>query len=109
MFKASQLIIVSVAMPRDNRLVSGKVPTEVLKLCVLPYLGVPSDRILKGPGVGEDAPIIDMGDRVLVVKGNPITGAEVNLGGEIVHINANDVAARGAKPLWFINIILLPE
>lgn len=88
---------------------SGKVPTDVLKLCVLPYLGVPSNRILKGPGIGEDAPIIDMGDRILVVKGNPITGAETNLGGEIVHINANDIAARGAKPLWFINIILLPE
>jgi hydrogenase expression/formation protein HypE len=96
-------------MARDSRLVSGKVPTDVLKLCILPYLGVPSNRVLKGPGIGEDAPIIDMGDRILVVKGNPITGAEANLGGEIVHINANDVAARGAKPLWFVNIILLPE
>jgi len=95
-------------MPASRRLSAGKVPAQVLRRCVLPFLGSPSGRVLRGAGVGEDAPIIDMGDRVLVVKANPITGADANLGREVVHINANDVAARGARPLWFMNILILP-
>lgn len=59
--------------------------------------------------MGEDAPIIDMGAKVLVAKANPITGADGNIGRLAVHVNANDVAARGARPLWFMNTIFLPE
>jgi hydrogenase maturation factor len=65
--------------------------------------------VIKGAAIGEDASIIDMGTKVLVAKANPITGAEGNIGRLAVHVNANDVAARGAKPLWFMNTILLPE
>jgi len=96
-------------MPRNSRLAAGKVPLAVLERSVFPFLGSPSKRVLIGAAVGEDTPIIDMGDRVLVVKANPITGAEKNIGKLAVNINANDVAARGAKPLWFLNIILLSE
>ena len=96
-------------MPRVKRLATGKVPLEVLERCVFPRLGIPSERVLRGAAVGEDAPIIDMGDKVLVIKANPITGTERNIGYLAVHINANDVATRGAKPLWFLSIILLPE
>ncbi len=96
-------------MPRTRRLATGKVPLEVLERCVFPRLGKSSERVLRGASIGEDAPIIDMGEKVLVVKANPITGAEENIGHLVVHINANDVATRGAKPQWFLSIILLPE
>jgi hydrogenase expression/formation protein HypE len=96
-------------MPTYRRLRTGKIPHDVLRRCVLAHLGAPSDRVLRGAGVGEDAPIIDMGEKVLVAKANPITGAEGNIGRLVVHINANDVAARGAKPLWFMNTIFLHE
>ncbi len=96
-------------MPPNSRLRTGKVPNDVLKRCVFNRLGVPSERVIRGAAVGEDASIIDMGAKVLVAKANPITGAEVNIGRLAVHVNANDVAARGAKPLWFMNTILLPE
>lgn len=88
---------------------TGKVPSEVLRRLVFNRLGVPTDRVLSGPGGGEDAAVIDMGDRVLVVKGDPITGAEDNIGWLSVHINANDIASTGARPLWFVCIVLLPE
>jgi hydrogenase maturation factor len=65
--------------------------------------------VIRGAAIGEDASIIDMGAKVLVAKANPITGAEGNIGRLAVHVNANDVAARGAKPLWFMSTILLPE
>ena len=88
---------------------TGKIPSEVLRRVVFNHLGVASDRVLCGPAVGEDAAVIDMGDRVLVAKANPITGAARHVGWFAVHINANDVATRGAKPLWFLCTIMLPE
>lgn len=91
------------------RFKTGKVPSDVLRRLVFNRLGVPSDRILSGPGVGEDAAVIEMGDRVLVVKGDPITGAEGKIGWLSVHVNANDIVSTGARPLWFVCIALLPE
>jgi hydrogenase maturation factor len=96
-------------MPSFRKLRTGKIPQDVLKRCVLTHLGAVSDRVIRGAGVGEDSAIIDMGDKVLVAKANPITGAEGNIGRLVVHINANDVAARGAKPLWFMNTIFLQQ
>jgi hydrogenase expression/formation protein HypE len=93
----------------SRRLPTGKVPAEVLRKLVFPYCGVKSDRVIQGPGVGEDAAVLDMGDRALVVKANPITGAESRIGWIAVHINANDVATCGAQPRWFVSIVLLPE
>ncbi len=96
-------------MSGARRLPTGKVPAEVLRRFVFPYCGVPCDRVLQGPGVGEDAAVIEMGDSVLIAKANPITGAEGRIGWLAVHINANDVASCGASPRWFLAIVLLPE
>jgi hydrogenase maturation factor len=91
------------------RLPTGKIPKEMLTKYVFSCLGIPSKRVLKGPLIGEDAAVIDLGEKVLIAKANPITGAEKKIGWLAVHINANDVAARGATPLWFMSIVLLPE
>ena len=96
-------------MIRVHRFPTGKVPSDVLRRVVFNRLGVPSDRLLQGPGVGEDAAVIDMGEKVLVVKSDPITGAVGSIGWLAVHINANDVASTGARPLWFLCVTLLPE
>jgi hydrogenase expression/formation protein HypE len=88
---------------------TGKVSKDVLKRLVFTCLGVPSGRVLKGPHVGEDSAVLDMGDRFLVAKANPITGAESRIGWLAVHINANDVAVRGAEPRWYMSVVLLPE
>jgi hydrogenase maturation factor len=92
-----------------GRLPTGKLPQDVLKRVVFGRLGVHSERVLQGPGVGEDAAVIDMGDRVIVVATDPITGAVGNVGRLAVHVNANDVASTGARPLWFLCVTLLPE
>ncbi len=96
-------------MIRIRRFPTGKVPSDVLRRVVFSRLGVPSNRLLQGPGVGEDAAVIDMGEKVLVVKSDPITGAVGSIGWLAVHINANDVASTGARPLWFLCVTLLPE
>ncbi len=69
----------------------------------------PSERIIVGPKIGEDAAVIDMGDRYLVAATDPITFATDLIGWYSVHVNANDVATMGAKPLWFLATVLLPE
>lgn len=72
-------------------------------------LGVPCGRLIQGPGIGEDAAVIENNDKVLVVATDPITGAVGGIGWLAVHINANDVASTGARPLWFLCVTLLPE
>ena len=93
----------------SKKLPAGKIPKELLSKYVFTCLGVEDERVIQGPLIGEDAAVIDNGDKVLVVKANPITGAENKIGWLAVHINANDIAARGAEPLWYLSIILLPE
>ena len=62
-----------------------------------------------GPRLGEDAAVIDMGDRYLVATSDPITFATEDLGWYALQVNANDIAVRGARPRWFLVTVLLPE
>jgi hydrogenase expression/formation protein HypE len=66
-------------------------------------------RVVVGPRVGEDAAVIDIGDRYLVATTDPITFAGSDLGWYALQVNANDVAVRGARPRWFLATLLLPE
>lgn len=91
------------------KLNSGKLPPSILKEVVYRHLGAYNSRVLLGPSVGEDAAIIDMGEKVLVVHTDPITGAVENIGLLAVYVSTNDVATRGASPLWLSLAILLPE
>ena len=67
------------------------------------------ERVVVGPRVGEDAAVIDMGDRYLVATMDPITFATGEAGWYALHVNANDLAVRGAAPRWFMATVLLPE
>jgi hydrogenase maturation factor len=71
---------------------------------------VPTDpRVLIGPRVGEDAAVIDLGDRLLIAKSDPITFATDAIGHYAVSVNANDIAVMGGTPRWFLATLLLPE
>ena len=66
-------------------------------------------RVVLGPRVGEDAAVLDMGDRYLVVTTDPITFVTEDLGWYALVVNANDLAVRGAVARWFLATCLLPE
>src|SRR3990172_5259905 len=66
-------------------------------------------RIIVGPRIGEDAAVIDFGKKYLVAKTDPITFTTHRIGWYAVNINANDIAAMGATPKWFLATLLLPE
>jgi len=93
----------------NKRLPEGKIPPETLKNVVFKHLGVSSPKVLLGPGIGEDAAVIELEHKVIVVATDPITGAIEDIGWLSVHINANDIACHGARPSWFLSTILLPE
>jgi hydrogenase maturation factor len=90
-----------------SRLPFGKINPHILGRLIAKYTGQ-DPRIVIGPGVGEDATIIDMGDIYLVAKTDPITHVTSEVGYYAVHINANDIAAMGGKPLWFLATVLMP-
>lgn len=86
----------------------GKLPTEFLGRLLDRYR-LEDERVVLGARVGEDAAVLDMGDRYLVAKADPITFATEEIGWYAVHVNANDIATTGAVPLWFLATVLLPE
>lgn len=87
----------------------GKLPPDLLHRLLAS--SPPTDpRVLIGPGIGEDAAVISLSDdRVLVAKTDPITFASDEIGWYSVHVNANDIAATGAEPRWFLATLLVPE
>ena len=90
------------------KLPPGKLPPDLLAR-VLGQIPQCDDRLLIGPRPGEDAAIIDMGERLLVAKSDPITFATDAIGYYAVNVNANDIAAMGGEPRWFLATLLLPE
>jgi hydrogenase expression/formation protein HypE len=86
----------------------GKLPVELLTQ-LLAQAPIKDPRVLFGPGVGLDCAVIDLGERVLVFKSDPITFATDDIGWYAVQVNANDVATTGATPRWMLVTLLLPE
>ena len=88
---------------------TGKIPTEVLVHSVFRYKGAKDRSVILGSSVGEDAALVLVGKDVLVLTTDPVTGTASDIGWLAVHVNANDVACRGARPRWFLCDLLLPE
>lgn len=86
----------------------GKLPVEILTR-LLSQAPVTDPRVLIGPGVGLDCAVIEAGEKLLVLKSDPITFATDEIGWYAVQVNANDIATAGAEPCWFIMTLLLPE
>ena len=86
----------------------GKLPLELLSQ-LLDSVKIDDPRVALGPRPGEDAALIDFGDKYLVAKTDPITFATDLIGWYLVHVNANDLAVMGAKPRWLMATLLLPD
>jgi hydrogenase expression/formation protein HypE len=87
----------------------GKLPIKTLER-MLKRNKIKDPRVIVGPGIGEDAAVIDTGGpRYLIAKTDPITFTADQIGWYAVHINANDIATKGARPLWYLATLLLPE
>ncbi len=86
----------------------GKLPNEILK-AVLAELSTAESSVAVGPGVGEDAAVLDInGASCIAVTADPITFAADRLGFYAVTVNANDIATTGGLPKWFFPTLLFP-
>jgi hydrogenase maturation factor len=94
--------------PEMRGLRPGKLPPEILGH-LLAKLKRGDPRVLVGPRVGVDAAVIDFGHINLIAKSDPVTLASDLVGWYAVQVNANDVAATGGTPRWFLATVLLPD
>lgn len=92
----------------NRRLKAGKLPPDLLA-SFLSDVGPTSSRVLLGPGVGEDAAFVSFGSSTLIAKSDPVTFATDRIGWYAIQVNANDIAACGGIPKWFLGTLLLPE
>jgi hydrogenase expression/formation protein HypE len=87
----------------------GKLPADLLQSVLATHVSHHDPRVVVGARVGEDAAVIDLGDRYLVASADPVTFATDDPAWYAVAVNANDIAVRGATPRWFLATLLLPE
>ena len=92
----------------NRRLKAGKLPPDLLA-SFIGDLDTKDKRLLLGPGVGEDAAFVSFGSSTLIAKSDPITFATDRIGWYAIQVNANDIAASGGTPKWFLGTLLLPE
>lgn len=86
----------------------GKLAGNNLKKVVLDKINHFRPDIIVPAGIGEDSAVIDLGDYLLAVSSDPITGAEKNAGFIAVNVSCNDIAAAGAEPFGIQVVLLLP-
>ena len=87
----------------------GKLQPEILRDKVLHFTGAVRDDLLVGGGLGEDAALISVPQGILVAASDPVTGAVKGAGRLLVHINANDLACKGADPSWLVVTLIVPD
>lgn len=87
----------------------GKIPYALLDE-FLKELPIDDPRVIVRPSIGEDTSAVSIAEEdVIVLKSDPITFATDSIGYYAVTVNANDIAASGAAPQWFLSTILLPK
>lgn len=90
-----------------RRLASGKLPAALLARVLARFPPAPPEVRL-GPRPGEDACALELPGGTLVAATDPITLADAQTGRLAVLVNANDLAVTGARPRWFLAVVLLP-
>src|SRR2546425_3959359 len=86
----------------------GKIPPDSMVRAVYSHGGKRNSRLVLGPGIGRDTAVVRLGKKLVVLTADPVTGTTKHIGEHSVHINANDIAATGARPVWYMCTLLLP-
>ncbi|GAB4350952.1 MAG: hypothetical protein Kow0099_34780 [Candidatus Abyssubacteria bacterium] len=85
----------------------GKVPWD--RIAEKVHAQLPPE-VLLGPALGEDAALVRIGSDIWTIASDPITFTSKDCGRLSVIVNANDVAVKGAKPMYYITTVLVsPE
>lgn len=87
---------------------TGKINWEILQKLLADHRGAMREEVEKAGAVGEDCAVVTLGEERLVLSTDPITAAAEKVGHIAYHININDIATTGAKPLGVLVTILAP-
>lgn len=86
----------------------GKLTNEKLQEFIIDQITPRNAETVVGAGVGEDCCAVRLEDGLCIVSTDPITASNEQTGMLAIHINANDIAAAGAKPLAALVTLLIP-
>jgi len=92
-----------------KNMITGKLNWDTLKRLLRENTGSIREEVLRGGAVGEDCAVVYLSDDHLVLSTDPVTAATENIGNIAFHININDIATTGAKPLGVMVTILAPK
>ncbi len=87
---------------------TGKIPPHLLRRLVLSHLGSRRDEVEVSAAFGEDASVLNFGDRPIVISTDPITAAGADAGKLAVIVSCNDVAAGAGEPVGVLLTIIMP-
>lgn len=88
---------------------TGKLNWDVLEKLLKENQGAVRKEVLNPGGIGEDCAVVKIGDEKLIITTDPVTAASVDIGHIAFHINVNDLATTGARPLGVMVTILAPS
>ena len=88
----------------ERLLPPGKVPWELVAELVSGEL---PPEVKLGPAAGEDAALVEIGGELWAIASDPVSFTAADVGRLAVIVNANDVAVRGARPMFFLAVGLI--
>lgn len=91
----------------DRPLPEGKLDPGLLAE-LLRALPPPDPSVVVGPAVGEDAAVVRVGTELVALTTDPITFVSDDAAAWLVQVNANDIAAMGARPRYLTVTALFP-
>ena len=86
----------------------GKLTTSDLKDLVFKNIKNNNSIILSNGEIGNDCAAIEVGENIIYLSTDPITGSNNGLGKLAVNINCNDIATEGVLPTGLLLTILAP-
>lgn len=89
-------------------MITGKLNWDVLAKLLKNNQGALRPEVERGGSVGEDCAVVNLSGTKLVLSTDPVTAAANHTGRIAYHINLNDIATTGAKPLGILVTVLAP-
>lgn len=86
----------------------GKLSIKELEELIFKNIAKRRKEVLNKPAIGSDCAEIEVGDNIIYLSSDPITGASSSIGKLAVHINCNDIATTASEPLGLMITLLAP-
>lgn len=93
---------------QELKLKLGKLDPEILKKLVLEHRGARRPEVIFAGSVGRDCSILRLGEVLLALSCDPITGTSQGIGTLAPHVVANDLVCAGAEPIGILLSLLFP-